>query len=667
MNRPLFAPEFWPTALGAFLLALGILTLGWVGLLLAVAGVLLLVRAAEGFTPGRLKLLGPIFVWEVIRQTRKQPIFRGRVGYLVILLGLLACVWAGMQANGSRGRLPEERQLQVLAATFLIVQFAAVILLTPALVAGVFTDEKESRTLDFVLMTDLRTQEIVLGKLAARMALPLQYLLAGAPLLALVPVLGGLSLSEVGLYLSALLASLLSAVAYSGIVSLAQPQTKKAIGAAFGGMIGLHFLVGYGRLFPHLTAFLGLTGWPQLLVEHLTLTASLFNPLVVFLHTKEMMDSGSTLESAIWWSVLAYTKLHALAALGILTMLLAELRSVVAAAPEQQVKEATEPSILPFNQVIQRPPVHDWPLMWREWYAPQKRPQRQWERRFVQFVFLLSLVGLAVLVPIAWISPWLGRFVNNALTSLWNMAAIGPIVVAAVAVLSSSNRASFTVVRDREQKVLEEILQTPLDEREILTQKWWGCVGHTRYAYLWGAIVWGLLALVNPLLALLLLPTFAVAAVHTLFGCNLGLYYSTRHTTGPKANGWLVGTGILLNFAAPIPLVLLATLPTTLGVTNTPLLVYYTAFMAGLALGLSPVAALASTSIFAFTVSIALAGTRPSFRGEEVLAFLFFGLGLALTTAAYALLSRRVFTAAVERFAWEFRPRPERRLPPENT
>ena len=70
-------------------------------------------------------------------------------------------------------------------------QLLAVVLITPAVVGGAITEEKEHGTLDFLRCSLLTNQEIVLGKLAARLAFVGGVLLAGVPVLALTSLFGG--------------------------------------------------------------------------------------------------------------------------------------------------------------------------------------------------------------------------------------------------------------------------------------------------------------------------------------------------------------------------------------------------------------------------------------------------------------------------------------------
>src|SRR5205085_2154923 len=67
---------------------------------------------------------------------------------------------------------PQGREMAEFAEWFfytvMVVQFAAVLFLTPAYTAGAVAEEKDRKTLEFLFATDLSNREIVLSKLASR-------------------------------------------------------------------------------------------------------------------------------------------------------------------------------------------------------------------------------------------------------------------------------------------------------------------------------------------------------------------------------------------------------------------------------------------------------------------------------------------------------------------
>ena len=66
-----------------------------------------------------------------------------------------------------------------------------VLVLTPALVAGVIADEKQRKTLHYLMASQLSSAEIVLGKLLVRMLYVAVLLGVSLPILSLLVLLGG--------------------------------------------------------------------------------------------------------------------------------------------------------------------------------------------------------------------------------------------------------------------------------------------------------------------------------------------------------------------------------------------------------------------------------------------------------------------------------------------
>ncbi len=79
---------------------------------------------------------------------------------------ILFCVWMDTSLNGTNHRQASFLALKFFEA-FMMVQIVAVSILTPAFVAGAIAEEKDRKTLEFLLATDLRNREIVLSKFGA--------------------------------------------------------------------------------------------------------------------------------------------------------------------------------------------------------------------------------------------------------------------------------------------------------------------------------------------------------------------------------------------------------------------------------------------------------------------------------------------------------------------
>src|SRR5262249_52047625 len=102
-------------------------------------------------------------------------------------------------------------------------------LLTPPLVAGALTAEKRAGTLPYLLLTDMDTRHIVLGKLAGRVGQVLLVLMGGWPLFALLAGFGGVAPLALLASFAALLPPLFGLAAGALLASVWCRQTRDAV------------------------------------------------------------------------------------------------------------------------------------------------------------------------------------------------------------------------------------------------------------------------------------------------------------------------------------------------------------------------------------------------------------------------------------------------------
>src|SRR5262249_5401462 len=161
----------------------------------------------------------PVLFYDLVRAARRRRHFLFRGLYTVCLLLLLCWVWWAWTVN--RPYTGEGLQAQEASAfatsffyTFMIAQFVILAVLTPAYTAGAIAEEKDRKTLEFILATDLRDREIVLGKLTARLANLGGLLLAGLPVLGFLQFLGGV---DPALVVAGFLATVLTVVSLGAL------------------------------------------------------------------------------------------------------------------------------------------------------------------------------------------------------------------------------------------------------------------------------------------------------------------------------------------------------------------------------------------------------------------------------------------------------------------
>src|SRR5262249_34292208 len=159
------------------------------------------------FHRGWVRLFGPVLFYELVRLARRNRYFLLRMLYVAAISALLYwqyhdfvttphMTWApGGQAwirpqgifTVSQGAEFAEQFFN----KFMVFQFALVLLLTPIYTAGAIAEEKDRKTLEFILATDLESREIVLSKLLSRIANLSMIVMTGLPVLSAMQFLGG--------------------------------------------------------------------------------------------------------------------------------------------------------------------------------------------------------------------------------------------------------------------------------------------------------------------------------------------------------------------------------------------------------------------------------------------------------------------------------------------
>ena len=148
-------------------------------------------------------LPGPVFNLELRRLSRRKRYYALLTLYGLVLLYV---VWSNNPQSmfvvpaGPAGGLSVDQWHYAgksLFEAYAIWQMAMVVLLTPAMVAGVIAEERERKTMPSLLVSGLTSGEIVLGKLCARLFHLGCFVALGIPILVLVERFGGVGLKGV--------------------------------------------------------------------------------------------------------------------------------------------------------------------------------------------------------------------------------------------------------------------------------------------------------------------------------------------------------------------------------------------------------------------------------------------------------------------------------------
>src|SRR5262245_14745555 len=154
----------------------------------------------------RSRFTNALLGWEVLRAGRRTgtlAIARTALGGLLLaaMWALWAASFSGEQATmtGSGTEIGKKlnRFAESFAVTFFLVQATVVLLLTPIFVAGAIFEERETRSGEVLLTTQLTRREVYIGKLGARMVQVLLVVLAGMPILFLTQLCVGVSMDMI--------------------------------------------------------------------------------------------------------------------------------------------------------------------------------------------------------------------------------------------------------------------------------------------------------------------------------------------------------------------------------------------------------------------------------------------------------------------------------------
>ena len=191
--------------------------------------------------------LGPVMRYELITTSRRRRYYFLRVIYGLLLLFQLWSLfraWEVQQQPGGRPfppgwQAPRSMDEMQAFAEDAFIQFAGVqglvlMLLIPALVSGIISDEYQRKTLHYLLASRLSSAEIVLGKLAARLVHVVAFVALGLPIVSLLMLYGGLNPVNIFYVYMGTATLVLFVSGFSIAISILARRPRDAILAAYG-------------------------------------------------------------------------------------------------------------------------------------------------------------------------------------------------------------------------------------------------------------------------------------------------------------------------------------------------------------------------------------------------------------------------------------------------
>jgi ABC-type transport system involved in multi-copper enzyme maturation permease subunit len=518
---------------------------------------------------GRIALFGPVLFYDLVRIARRSRYIFLRIAYAALLLLILWTTYASFMDRYHNTAVPAQEMAKVAGTFFfyfLIAQLAVVVLLTPAFTASAIAEEKDRKTLEFLLATDLRNQEIVLSKLASRYCNLGLLILTGLPVLSFAQFLGGVDpdLVLAGFVVTGV--TMASLAALSILQSVYAKKPRDAIVLTYLGALG----------------YVGLSSALMIFAIPAPGFSSVWNfgvTLPMDLGTISVGDAIETLNSGNifvvygkllyalsvpgknWAAELLslmrnYTVFHLTVTLGCASVAVWKLRAVALLQTYGKAQKA------PLKvRWFGRPRCGNQPMIWKEVFA-EPGIRLAWFGRIV-----IGLLVAISMIPPAWIFIY---FVWDWIEGTWQRRVWRPssgsnfmdwlqqlgeamniwvrmagTAVAILLLLAVAVRAATTVSNERDRQTMDSLLTTPLDSTTILFGKWLGSILAVRWGWLWLGLIWGI-GLVTTGLHVLAFPLVVASwLVFAAFLSNLGLWFSAVCKTSLRATIWTIMTSLM--------------------------------------------------------------------------------------------------------------------------
>ncbi len=590
---------------------------------------------------------GPHCSFELVRVSRRQKLITGRCLYVALLLVILGFIYLSLFGRGPDDlwdflfrSSANPRDLanfgMAFFMTFTFVQYFLGTFAMASAAAAIMAEETEKQTLPFLLTTTLANHEIVLGKLAARVAQVLMLLVAGLPVLAIMQVMGGIDPVLLWTSFAAIGVSIISTAGVGAAISVRAVSVKSATSKAVG------IVAAYTLLFPYLgfglSRWIGAVPlWPS------TWAVFTFTDLMDWLLTGNLIWVTARLARSMDQANFASLLLPALGQYVVFNLIVAvltggwtalRLRKILGKR-QDRTDRATSKNERGKRVKGRRSVSQTRPVLWRETAtAVAKAGQKPWHIWIKRLLFAASFLPLCLAIYESQRFAGGGR--NRVGEEIHNMIRGLSTMVLSGVILHIATTASGMIGRERRKKTLEELCLTDLSNREILKDKAWAAVWTVRWALLWVAIHWAIDLSVGGLhpLALLIVPT--LMCVYLLWATRFGILCSTLESpmvkAGPSA---VLGTLTLVGLPWLLPL-----LHSILSDGRNE--VKYTAMFAA---GLSPPSAIAVLTLG--TDDLNRVGSRP----DEISGAMCFTAGLAISMLLCWAFSALSWRNANRRFA----------------
>jgi ABC-type transport system involved in multi-copper enzyme maturation permease subunit len=513
---------------------------------------LLLLAAGILLRRGWLKLLGPAFLYELVRSGRRSRYILLRL-YVYFILFILLVVFLHWWVLDSKHTLtlPADQAAEMVRSFFFVFMSAhllLVVLVTPGYTAGAIDEEKDRRTLEAVLATDLRNREIVLSKLVVRLANLGLMLLTGLPVVAVLQFLGGIEPDLVLAALVVMAATMTSLASLSFLNSVYARRARDAVLCTYLEMAAYALVSGFGQLVHATSAAAWIFDWGRLsfTVGDAVDWFSAGNPLVVLSKLLNLVGlragPGGVMATSLPVMLRDYTLFHGFLALLFGTWAAMRLRAVFL----KQVSRGKQISSAGRRRKRRR--VGNWPMVWKEIFAEPGLHLSWFSRILVLLLIIASFVPALIIIATFVPELFTGTYFSATTTqaqmteAMSHWTRIVGAVVACLLLVGVAVRGATSISSERDRLTWDSLLTSPLESVAILFGKWLGSLVSIRWGWMWLAAIWGLGSALGGLHILAIPVLLLACVVYAGLLATVGLWFSLVCQTNLRAIIWTLFT-----------------------------------------------------------------------------------------------------------------------------
>lgn len=580
-------------------------------------------------------LVGPVFTREIITTPRGLRLYLTRAGYVASLFGLVFTGWLILFGSRQQSGLGDLARFGSAIFTVLApLQLAVAVAFSALLTAAAVAQEKDRRTLDLLLMTNLSNVELVLGKLLASMLTVIVPLAASIALLMSLTLLGGISYGQVWRVMAVTFGAAAVAGSLGSMIALWRERTFQSL--ALTALLLVLWLIG-GELIA--SGSLG-EGWAGISAEDWAVALSPLRAIFAAVHPLGQLTSSAA-DLPVWLTPVNMFLLFAVAA----TLLLNgwAIARVRVWNPMQEVQKRLQDSdaIEGFaaGESLKVPSRQVWdnPILWREicTWAYGKKIIVVRIAYLVIFAFCTAAL-LSVMQDADAMFAGRGAGVAETAKPLVPLMVLGLILVNALAVTSLTN--------ERDLRALDLLLVTDLTPKEIIFGKLGGIFYNSKEMILLPIVLCGVLwyqdFMSTENLIFLVLSALVMNAFVAMLGVHVGMTYAESRT----AVGVSLGTVLFLLLGIAVCMRMMVAFQGAFGTQ----LQAFLAFMVGGGAGLYWALGRRNPS-----TAIAIAsGVTPFVTFYVITSFLqaSFGAAFLLTVATYGFATASLLVPAIAEF-----------------